>query len=129
MIAIDTNLIVRYLTGDHPEQSARAQALVDGQAVFVAVTVMLEVEWVLRSAYGYRPADVSQALRAFGGLPTVTVEDAEIVAEALDRAEQGMDFADALHVGKSMHCEGFATFDRKFVRAARAAGYAKVREA
>ena len=129
MIAIDTNLIVRYLTGDHPEQSARAQALVDGQAVFVAVTVMLEVEWVLRGAYGYRPADVSQALRAFGGLPTVTVEDAEIVAEALDRAERGMDFADALYLGKSTHCEGFATFDRKLVKAARAAGYAKVREA
>ena len=80
-------------------------------------------------SYGYRPADVSQALRAFGGLPTVTVEDAEIVAEALDRAERGMDFADALHLGKSTHCEGFATFDRKFVKAARAAGYAKVREA
>lgn len=129
MIAIDTNLIVRYLTGDHPEQAARARVLVDGQAVFVAVTVMLEVEWVLRSAYGYRPADISKALRAFGGLPTVTVEDAEVVAEALDHAEQGMDFADALHLGKSADCEGFATFDRKFVKAAHAAGYAKVREA
>ena len=31
MIAVDTNLIVRYLTGDHPEQSARAQALVRGE--------------------------------------------------------------------------------------------------
>ena len=129
MIAIDTNLIVRYLTGDHPEQAARARVLVDGQAVFVAVTVMLEVEWVLRCAYGYRPADISKALRAFGGLPTVTVEDAEVVAEALDHAEQGMDFADALHLGKSADCEGFATFDRKFVKAAHAAGYAKVREA
>jgi predicted nucleic-acid-binding protein len=129
MIAIDTNLIVRYLTGDHPEQAARARVLVDGQAVFVTVTVMLEVEWVLRSAYGYRPANVSKALRAFGGLPTVTVEDAEVVAEALDHAEQGMDFADALHLGKSANCEGFATFDRKFVKAAHAAGYIKVREA
>ncbi|UEM24706.1 type II toxin-antitoxin system VapC family toxin (plasmid) [Skermanella mucosa] len=128
MIAIDANVIVRYLTGDHPEQSARARALVDGGGVFAAVTVMLEVEWVLRSAYGYRPADVARALRAFGGLPTVTVEDAETVAEALDHAERGMDFADALHLGKSTHCEGFATIDRKFVKAARAAGHAEVRE-
>ena len=60
MIAIDTNLVVRYLSGDHPEQSARARALVDQNPVFVGLTVVLEVEWVLRSAYGYRPADVTR---------------------------------------------------------------------
>jgi len=129
MLAVDTNLIVRYLTGDHPKQSARARALIDGQAVFVAVTVILETEWVLRSAYEYRPADVSRALRAFAGLPTVTVEDGALVAAALDLAEQGVDFADALHLGRSAHCEGFVTFDRKFVKTAKAAGYPSVREA
>lgn len=44
MLAIDTNLVIRYLTNDHPKQSPRARALIDGEAVFVAVTVMLEVE-------------------------------------------------------------------------------------
>ncbi|ACM25602.1 type II toxin-antitoxin system VapC family toxin [Agrobacterium sp. SHOUNA12C] len=129
MIAIDTNLIVRYLTGDHPEQSPRARGIVDGQAIFVAATVVLEVEWVLRSTYGYRPTDVARALRAFGGLPTVTVEDAALVAAALELAEKGMDFADALHLGRSAHCEGFVTFDRKLVKVAKAAGYESVREA
>jgi predicted nucleic-acid-binding protein len=129
MLAIDTNLIVRYLTGDHPSQSARARNLIDGQPVFASVTVMLEVEWVLRSAYGYRPVDIARALRAFAGLPTVTIEDAAIVATTLDHAEKGMDFADALHLGRSAHCDGFATFDRKFVKAAKAAGCEGVREA
>ncbi len=129
MIAIDTNVMVRYLTGDHPEQSPRARALVDSQAVFVATTVTLETEWVLRSTYGFRPADVVGALRAFGGLPTVTVEDAAIVAAALDLTGKGMDFADALHLGRSAQCEGFATFDRRFVKAALAAGCEGVREA
>ncbi|NTI60633.1 type II toxin-antitoxin system VapC family toxin [Agrobacterium rhizogenes] len=129
MIAIDTNLIVRYLTGDHPEQSPRARGIVDSQAIFVAATVVLEVEWVLRSTYGYRPTDVARALRAFGGLPTVTVEDAALVAAALELAEKGMDFADALHLGRSAHCEGFVTFDRKLVKVAKAAGYESVREA
>jgi predicted nucleic-acid-binding protein len=128
MLAIDTNLIVRYLTGDHPQQSPRARKLVDGQPVFAAVTVILEVEWVLRSTYGYRLTDVARALRAFAGLPTVTIEDAPIVAAALDLAEKGMDFADALHLGKSAHCEGMATFDRKLVKAAKAAGFTGVRE-
>lgn len=129
MLAIDTNLVVRYLTDDHPKQSARARAIIDGEKVFVGITVMLEAEWVLRSTYGYRPGEVAGALRAFAGLPTVTVEDAADVAAALELAEKKMDFADALHLFRSGHCDGFASFDRKFVRAAKAAGYEGVREA
>lgn len=128
MLAIDTNLIVRYLTGDHADQSARARAMIDGESVFAAVTVLLEVEWVLRSAYGYRSADIVRALRVFAGLPTVMVEDGAMVAAALDLAESGMDFADALHLTRSGHCEAFVTFDRKLVKAAKAAGRAGVRE-
>lgn len=128
MLAIDTNVIVRYLTGDHPEQSPRARAMVDGQPVSVPVTVALEVEWVLRSAYGYGSAEVAGAMRAFGGLPTVTIEDAAVVAEAIDRSEAGLDFADALHLGKSGRCEGFATFDQRFIGAARAAGIETIRD-
>lgn len=129
MLAIDTNLIVRYLTGDHAQQSARARALIDGKSVLVAITIVLEVECVLRSAYGYQAADVARALRVFAGLPTVTVEDGAMVAEALDLAERGMDFADALHLTRTGHCEGVVTFDRKLVKAAKAAGHQGVRDA
>lgn len=129
MLAIDTNLVVRYLTNDHPKQSPRARALIDGEAVFVSVTVMLEVEWVLRSTYAYRPVDVARSIRLLAGLPTVTVEDGAVVAAALDLAERGMDFADALHLGNAAHCDGMVSFDRKFVKAAQAAGYDGVREA
>src|SRR3954447_1803360 len=51
MLAIDTNLVARYLTGDHPSIE-KAKAVIDGEEVFVSTTVMLEAEWVLRSAYG-----------------------------------------------------------------------------
>lgn len=129
MLAIDTNVVIRYLTGDHPDQSPRARALIENQPVFVPVTVALEVEWVLRSAYGYATPDIARAMRAFGGLPTVTVEEAALVAEALDRSEAGMDFADALHLAKSAHCDGFASFDRRFIKIALAAGHTTVREA
>ena len=128
MLAIDTHLVVRYLTGDHPKQSPRARDLIDRQPVFAGVTVILETEWVLRSTYEYRPAEIAHALRVFAGLPTVTVEDGAIVAAALGLAETGMDFADALHLGRAAHCEGFASFDRKLVKAAKAAGYAGIRE-
>ncbi len=129
MIAIDTNVVARYLTGDHPDQSPRARMLVDSQPVFVPATVILETEWVLRSAYGYKPAEVARALRAFGGLPSVTIEDAASVAAAFDLAERGMDFADALHLGRSAGQDVFLTFDRRFVKAARSAGIDLVREA
>lgn len=115
MIAIDTNVVVRYLTGDHPEQSARARMLIDTREVFVPVTVILEAEWVLRSAYGFRAPDIVRALRAFGGLPNVTIGDVGVVAEALDHAEKGMDFADALHLAGSTQSEKLVTFDRRFV--------------
>ncbi len=128
MLGIDTNLVVRYLTGDHPKQSARARALINGEAVFASITVMLEAEWVLRSVYGYPPTQLPRAMRAFAGLPTVTVEDGAILAAALDLVERGMDFADALHLTRSAHCDGFASFDKRFVKVAKAAGFDIVRE-
>lgn len=124
MIAIDTNVLVRYLTGDHPDQSARARALIDGQAVFVPVTVMLEAAWVLRSAYGFGAVEVLGALRAFGGLPNVAIDQERAVVAALDLAEDGMDFADALHLACAAQCAGFVTFDRRFIAAAERAGAA-----
>lgn len=128
MIAVDTNVVVRYLTGDHSEQSARARALIDGREVFVPVTVVLEAEWVLRSAYGFRPTDVVNALRAFGGLPTVIIDQADLVAEALDHAKNGMDFADALHLGSSSRADSFMTFDRRFAKAASSIFPGRVKE-
>jgi predicted nucleic-acid-binding protein len=127
MLAIDTNVVVRYLTGDHPRQSARARALVDGEDVFVSTTVLLETEWVLRSAYGFEPAEVYGALRSFAGLSRVSLEDPTLVATALERVASGMDFADALHLGRAEACDGFVTFDQQFIRAARSAGVREVR--
>ena len=51
-IALDTNLLVRLLTGDDPEQARRVADLIDAcPACFVPITVVLELEWVLRGAY------------------------------------------------------------------------------
>ena len=58
MLAVDTNLIVRYLTGDHPAQSAKARAVIEGEDVFISTTVLLETEWVLRSVYSFDAARV-----------------------------------------------------------------------
>ena len=127
MLAIDTNVVVRYLTGDHLQQSAKAKALIAGHDVFVATTVLLESEWVLRSAYGFSGAAVAQALAGFAGLARVQLEDAALAARALGWAGQGMDFADALHLAKAEGCEAFVTFDRRCKRCADSLGGPDVR--
>jgi len=119
MRAIDTNIVVRYLTADHPEQSKVARRLIEHETVFVGVTVILETEWVLRSVYRQTKAKVADRLRAFGGLPNVMIEDAMPVMQALDWMEQGMDFADALHLARCSGCTDFVTFDQALLDAAK----------
>lgn len=118
MRAVDTNVVVRYLTGDDPEQAARAKGVLAAGQVFVSTTVFLESDWVLRSAYGFSPTRVAASLRALAGLPDVTVEDAVLLGQALDHTERGMDFADALHFAAAARCESMLTFDQQFIQTA-----------
>lgn len=119
MRAIDTNVLVRFLVGDDPAQATRARAIVEAGEVHVSTTVFLEAEWVLRSAYGYERARICTAFEAFAGLPGVVIEDPDLLALAVGLAREGVDFADALHLGRAQECEAFLTFDRKLVKAAK----------
>lgn len=87
--------------------------------VFVATTVLLETEWVLRSSYGLSPAMIHRLLRELAGLPGVRVEEPWLLDQALRAMDAGADFADALHVGQARDCEAFFTFDRALVKRAR----------
>jgi predicted nucleic-acid-binding protein len=127
MLAIDKTLIVRYLTGDHPAQSARAKAVIDAEAVFVSLTVLLETERVLRCAYDYGADQIATALRAFAGLPQVTIEAPTLLARSLDWLETGMDFANALHLAQASDCSELVTFDRNFLKSANQPGAVPVR--
>jgi predicted nucleic-acid-binding protein len=122
MIAVDTNIVVRYLIGDNPAESARARSLIDGNDTFVCITVILETEWVLRSVYGFAADRLAKGLRSFVGLSCVTVEHPRRVDQALTWMERGFDLADALHVAASSGCEAFATFDQRCVRASKRVG-------
>lgn len=116
MLAVDTNILVRFLTRDHAEQSPKAKALVDDNDTLVSRTVLLETEWVLRSVYGYDRNQVFEALVSFAGLPRVTLEDASGSLEALNRMKRGFDFADALHLAGAGNCDAFVTFDQSLVK-------------
>lgn len=119
MIALDTNVVVRLLVNDDAAQARRARALVaTGADVFIAPTVLMECEWVLRSAYGFAPAQIGTFLRAVLGLPGMCTDQPDNVAEALAGYEKGMDFADALHLALSHTAECFYTFDAAFRKSA-----------
>lgn len=118
MRAIDTNVAVRFLTGDDRLQAQAARNAIKAGDIFIATTVLLETEWVLRSGYGFSAASIGAALRRLAGLSQVTVEAPVMLARALDWHESGMDFADALHLAQTEGCEVFLTFDRRLAKAA-----------
>lgn len=91
-------------------------AILDHERTFVPVTVLLETDWVLRSAYGFPRSRSVEAIRALAGLPGVTLENPGLVADAVENAHRGMHFADALHLAASAGCSALLTFDRRFIR-------------
>ncbi len=119
MIAVDTNVVVRFLAEDDKKQADRAQSVLRGEGVLLPKTVLLETEWVLRGAYGIAGADIAAAFRRLLGLAGVAAEDAPAVARALDWYEGGLDFADALHLASCGRADRFATFDRALIRRAK----------
>ena len=128
MRAIDTNVLVRFLVADDKRQAEQARAAFEAGDITIATTVMLESEWVLGSAYGFAPGQIAAALRKLAGLPGVALEEPALMAQALDQMAAGMDFADALHLGKAGHCDSFLTFDRKLIKAAGKQSSISVRE-
>ena len=114
MLGVDTNVLVRFLARDDPDQTAQADQLVRGNRIWIPKTVLLEIEWVLRDTYSFDRAWIVADFRGLLGIPTVRAEDEAAVAQALDCFAAGMDFADALHLASSAGAEDFATFDRKF---------------
>ncbi len=119
MIAVDTNILVRYAVKDDKRQTALATSFIADNECCVLKSVILELAWVLSSSSGYNLTRevVTERLRHIMGLPTIDTEDAIQVAQAINWYENGMDFADALHLASSYEV-GFATLDGKMSRKA-----------
>lgn len=116
--AVDTNVLVRFLVADDARQAKRARAAIEAGDIFIATTVLLETEWVLRAAYDFDAEAVATALRGLAGLPGVRVEEPARLAQALDWMMQGMDFADALHLSRTEGCDMFLSFDKDLAKRA-----------
>lgn len=126
MRALDTNVLARFFVDDPDDAQAARQRPAAVKALsqrsFVCVTVLLELEWVLRGFYGLPAKDVSRVLRALASIEHVTLEDRGAVLAAIDAFDAGLDFADALHLARSSKAAGFATFDRRLATRAKRLG-------
>lgn len=124
MIALDTNVLVRFLVDDDKAQSARATKLVRraidaNEPIVVSQVVLCELVWVLRFSYKVGRADLVDTLRDLLHAQHLTFPDSDLLTRALDAFEYGQaDFADyvirehALGAG----CQAVATFDRALLR-------------
>lgn len=124
MRALDTNVLARFFVDDADDAQAAEQRPAAIAALaersFVSVTVLLELEWVLRGFYELPARDVSRVLRALASIEHITLEDRASVLEAVDAFDKGLDFAAALHLARSSRASGFATFDQRLSKRAKA---------
>jgi predicted nucleic-acid-binding protein len=118
VIALDTHVLARWLLADDAAQFAACQRLLAGDEDFTApLTVMLELVWVLEARERQR-GDIARALRALLGLPHFKPSQGPVLSQAVVWYEQGLDFADALHLAQSAGESRFASFDTRLIKRA-----------
>jgi predicted nucleic-acid-binding protein len=125
MIGLDTNVLVRYVAQDDVKQSAKATKLIESLTPssqgFIAVVSVVELVWVLQSCYNSAKSEIIVVLETLLRTRELTVENSEIVWQALRRYSQAnSDFADCL-IERSAHaagCEHTVTFDSKAAKTA-----------
>lgn len=126
MRALDTNVLARFFVDDADDAQALKQRPAAVAALsersFVSVTVLLELEWVMRGFYELPSKEVLRVLRALASIEHIAIEDRDAVLAAIDAFHKGLDFADALHMARSSRASGFATFDQRLAKRAKGLG-------
>lgn len=119
--SVDTNVLVRHIVQDDERQStivakAFERHIRKAESLMVPVTVMLELEWVLRSKYKFPKSDVIRAISALLESLELVFESEGALEQALSSYEEGgADFAEYLHlaIARKEDALPFFTFDEK----------------
>lgn len=121
MIALDTNVLVRYLAQDDLRQAKAATRLIEERLTprtpgFVSAVVVCEVIWVLEDCYDATRAKIVSIIETLLDSRTIVVDGASAVRAAL--AHEKIELADAIihELGRARRCEKTVTFDRRFAR-------------
>ncbi|MFL5901114.1 MAG: PIN domain-containing protein [Solirubrobacterales bacterium] len=118
-VLLDTNVVIRHLTGDPPEMARRATQFLAANAELVLVDVVLaECVYVLQSVYDVDRRGVAEMMRAALAMPMVSA-DTELLLRALEIYElDRLDFAEAYLVAAAefTDVESIASFDKAIDR-------------
>ncbi|MEI5685847.1 type II toxin-antitoxin system VapC family toxin [Sphingomonas kyungheensis] len=117
MKAVDTNIVVRYVTDDDPVQSPIATRLLSDPC-YVSDTVLLETAWLRSSPYGFGRTLLAATLADLIRLPTITLSDPAWIAWAIERFVRGADLADMIHLVNARHMDAFISFEKRLGRLA-----------
>lgn len=116
---LDTNVLLRLVVADEPEQTRAAelavrQAADTGTPLLLNLVVLCEFAWVLRRSYGYSRAEIADCIETLGNSPALMFQDPVLVAGATQWLRMGGDFADAIVAGvnRSLGTGTTLTFDR-----------------
>jgi len=126
--SVDTNVLARFYCDDPHDPEAKRQRpiarriVVESASLYVPLSVVLELEWVMRGFYEIEVEEVCSVMDHLLGMPHVTVERWEAVKDAVEVHRAGVDFADALHWASSKGCDSLVSFDRKFAKAVQRVG-------
>jgi len=117
---VDSNVLVRHLTADPPDQAGRATAFLRAAESLILVDlVVAEVVYVLQSVYDLERARVAELVRAILGFPAILVLDAGLLLRSLEIYEvHRVHFAEA-YLAACAEVSGVgavATFDRTIDR-------------
>lgn len=117
---LDTNVLIRHLTGDPPEQAARAtRYLEQAEILLLPDLIVAEVAYVLESFYETPREQVADTLRAVLTFPAIRVLDTDLLQRTVEVYEQyRLDFADAYLVASAERSGTgvVASFDRSIER-------------
>ena len=119
MTAIDANVLVRYLVQDDPAQAALANdfmaELTSAKPGYVSVIVLVELYWVLHRAYRFERSRILDLISMLVRANDLHVESPITVSRAIQQAQAGADFADALILEQGMRagCTRMVTLDRR----------------
>ena len=124
MIALDTNVIVRFLVEDDKAQSRQAKRLIESvvnrdDKVFLSDLVMVETVWVLSRSYGFDRMEIAEALRMVLSAKNIEFESSDRLAKALRSYVEGRaGFSDYLirEIALEHNCEHVATFDKRLLK-------------
>jgi len=118
LISIDTNILVRFIVYDHEEQAKKARKLLENNEVCIPLIVLVEMVWVLESAYGFSSDDISETLEGLLACDDLIIENRHQAESALVVfSKHNIDYADAVifECSKLLGCEKVYTFDKKCI--------------